>query len=97
MKADPGFQVSERQEVEAGGEGKKSYPRDEDCRRKRGKGCREESIQKVRGGKRMLDRELSDQGHHRRRMREGKEPFQRGSSCGAYVQWNTTRPSQGVK
>ena len=54
-------------------------------------------IQKVCGGKRMLDRELSDQGHHRRRMREGKEPFQRGSSYGAYVQWNTTRPSQGVK
>ena len=33
-----GEQVSERQEVEAGGEGKKSYPRDEDCRRKRGRG-----------------------------------------------------------
>ena len=70
-----------------GDEGKKVIPEMRTAGGRGGRGGRKESIQKFCGGKRMLDWELSDQGHHRRWMREGKEPFQSGFSCGAYRQW----------
>lgn len=61
------------------------------------RGGREESIQKYWGGESTLDRELSDRGHHRGWMREGQEPFQSALSCGAYMRWNTTQSTKGMK